>query len=311
MQTELIDDTSALEKFVGRASTAAWLGLDTEFVRDRTYFPRPGLIQIATPEDIAFIDPVVLNDLRPLASLLFDTSAVKIFHAAYQDLELLEHLFGQVPAPLFDTQVAAGLLDFQAQIGHTALVEEVLHEATPDALGRYDWLKRPLQPKALEYAAGDVVHLGALYRALSTRLEAAGKTPAFAAAMRKAENAELYRPHPDEAWRRIRARRLDDDTLARLKPLARWREEKAVERNLPRQWVLRNRALVALARKAPQNDGELAALEAIGARSQRRYGRELLGIIAKAEATRQSESASSAPAPESASSPEASGESSD
>jgi ribonuclease D len=311
MVAELIDTNEKLETFVERARHAPWLGLDTEFVRERTYFPRPGLIQIATPDDIALIDPVALDDLRPLASLLFETSAVKILHAAYQDLELLDHLFGQVPSPLFDTQVAAGLLDFQAQIGHSALVEAVLHEATPEALGRYNWLKRPLQPKALDYAAGDVIQLGALYRALSARLEAAGKTATFAAAMRKAEDPEQYRPHPGEAWRRIRARRLDEAALARLKPLARWREEKAIEKNLPRQWVLRNKALLALARKAPENGSELASMEVIGTRSQRRYGRELLALIAEAKANRQTASISSDSSSEPASRAKPSGEPSD
>lgn len=303
MPTCLIDRANELEAFVSRACSAPWLGLDTEFVRDRTYFPRPGLIQVATPEEIVLIDPIELADLRALEPLLFDARAVKILHAAYQDLELLEHMFGQVPAPLFDTQVAAGMAGFAQQIGHAALVDELLEGATPDALGRYDWLRRPLAPKALEYAAGDVAHLGELYRTLSAQLEAAGKTAAFAKAMREAEVSERYRPHPEQAWRRIRARRLDEHAVARLKPLARWREEKAIGKNLPRQWILRNKALVALARKAPRNGAELAGLGVVSARTQRRYGRELLALIAEANSNHRPESASSEEADSSSSSP--------
>src|SRR5699024_6360282 len=139
-----------------------------------------------------------------------------------------------------------------------ALVEALLGEATPDALGRYNWLRRPLNPTALEYAAGDVVHLGRLHEELSRRLDATGKRAAFDDAMRKAEDAEHYRPHPERAWRRIRsARRLHGPELARLKALAAWREKKAIARNLPRQWILRNKVLTVLARKAPTDGAEL------------------------------------------------------
>ncbi|MDN5864320.1 MAG: HRDC domain-containing protein [Gammaproteobacteria bacterium] len=279
----LIENTDTLEDFAARALAAPWLGLDTEFVRDRTYFPRAGLIQIATPDEIALVDPVTLSQLLPLAPLLFDSAMPKVLHAATQDMELFFCLFERLPTPVFDTQVAAAQLAFTPQISHAALVGEMLQADTPPALGRYNWLRRPLQAQAIEYAAGDVAHLGALYQRLSAQLEQQDKTAAFDQAMRSVVNPERYRPQPERAWKRIRARRrLDDKALARLKALARWREEQAIRQDLPRQWILRDNLLAVLARQAPRNAAELADIHVLKATSRRRYGRDLLRLIADA-----------------------------
>ncbi|MGH8273305.1 MAG: ribonuclease D [Gammaproteobacteria bacterium] len=281
MRAQLIDRLDELERFAALARVAPWLALDTEFVRDRTYFPRPGLIQIATPEQTALVDPVQLKSLAPLEALLFDSDALKILHAASQDLELFVVLFNRVPQPLFDTQKAAALLDLAPQIGYAALAETLLGAPPGAALGRYNWLKRPLAEQALEYAAEDVAHLGRMRDLLSARLETEGRTAEFAEAMLQNADAERYRPHPERAWKRIRAaRKLDDTALSRLKPLAAWREEQAMREDRPRQWILRDNALAALARLAPQSDAELARTDLLRPAEHRRYGAKLIELLA-------------------------------
>jgi len=280
-KTLLIDRPDALDDFTRNAHDAPWLGLDTEFVRDRQYYPQPGLLQVATPEYNALIDPVALDDLSPLADLLCRTPMVKILHAARQDLELFVQLFDCVPAPLYDTQVAAAMIDLAPQIGYAALAEELLGVEPGLALGRYNWLRRPLTPEAITYAAEDVEHLSRLREILDERLAEARKTNAFADAMRLMEDPERYRPQPDAVWKRIRqARRLGEEPRARLKRLAAWREHQAMSENRPRQWVLRDGVLVTIARLAPKSVKELDEVRDLPDSARRRYGRALLDALA-------------------------------
>ncbi len=277
----LIDRPGTLAAFVEKANDASWLGLDTEFVRDRHYYPQAGLIQIATPDSIALVDPVALQDLSLLADLLCHTGMLKILHAGRQDMELFLLLFDAVPHPLYDTQVAAAMTDMAPQIGYAALAEELLGVPPGIALGRYNWLKRPLAEKAIGYAATDVEHLARLRDVLDKRLDEAGKRGEFEAAMREMENPEHYRPQPERAWKRIRqARRLGSQPRERLKHLAAWRERQAMEENRPRQWVLRDGVLVTLARFAPQSPEDLAAVRDLDAPERRRYGPALLETLA-------------------------------
>lgn len=276
----LIQRRTALEAFVAASADAPWLGLDTEFVRDRHYFARAGLIQIAAPEAVALVDPVALSDLSPLEPLLFGDATEKILHAGRQDLELLVLLFGRVPAPLFDTQVAAALLGMAPQIGYAALAETLLGAPPGPALGRYDWLKRPLAEDALAYAATDVAHLKGMRDMLGARLAAQERLEAFGAVMRENADPGLYRPRPEAAWRRVRqARRLGGAALARLQRLAAWRERQAMAEDRPRQWIVRDAVLVALARRAPESPAQLAAIEDLRAAARRRYAPALLAAL--------------------------------
>lgn len=279
-KTRLVDSPGALAEFVREAGGAPWLGLDTEFVRDRQYYAQPGLIQVATPQCNALVDPVALDDLTPLAELLCATPMTKILHAARQDLELFVQMFDCVPAPLYDTQVAAAMVELAPQIGYAALAEELLGVEPGLALGRYDWLRRPLTSKAITYAAEDVEHLARLRELLDERLAEAGKTQAFAAAMRELEDAARYRPQPESAWKRIRqARRLGEAPHSRLKRLAAWRERQAMEENRPRQWVLRDRVLVTLARLAPRTADDLGEVRDLSEGERRRYGQAILEVL--------------------------------
>lgn len=278
----LIEHSETLAAFAAGAAAAPWLGIDTEFVRDRTYFPRPGLIQIATPESIGLLDPVALTDLSPLARLLNESSAVKIFHAARQDLELFFNLFGAVPRPLFDTQVAAGMVGLASQIGYATLVAELLGRETTATLGRYDWLKRPIATDAIAYAAGDVRHLGDLHAILYRRLAESERSGAFAQAMRQLGSPELYLPDPAAAWQRVRAaRRLSGAALARFKALAAWRESRAIGDDRPRQWIVRDAALVAIAKWAPNGGEELARIKSLDKSGLRRYATAITEVLVR------------------------------
>lgn len=276
----LIDQPDVLAAFTREAREAPWLGLDTEFVRDRQYYPQAGLIQVATPDCNALIDPVALADLTPLAELLCETPMVKILHAARQDLELFVVLFDRVPTPLYDTQVAAAMTDMAPQIGYSTLVEELLGIAPGLSLGRYNWLRRPLTAEAITYAADDVEHLAHLRERLDDRLAQSGNMAAFAAAMRELEDAERYRPQPEMVWKRIRqARRLGAEARTRLQHLAAWRERQAMRENRPRQWILRDGILVTLARLAPATLKDLDEVNDLSASVRRRYGQALLEAL--------------------------------
>jgi len=277
----VIDRPEALADFAAEAESSPWLALDTEFVRDRQYYPQAGLVQVGTPGKIALVDPVELTDLSPLKNLLCDTGMTKMLHAGRQDLELFLLLFDAVPHPLYDTQLAAAMTGMAPQVGYAALAEELLQEPPGIALGRYNWLKRPLEEKAIGYAATDVEHLARLREVLDQRLEEAGKHGEFEAAMRDMENPEHYRPQPERAWKRIRqARRLGAQARERLRHLAAWRERQAMEENRPRQWVLRDGVLVTLARLAPGSTEDLAAVRDLAAPERRRYGPALLETLA-------------------------------
>lgn len=279
----LIDRGETLAAFVAGAAAAPWLGIDTEFVRDRTYFPRPGLIQVATPESIGLVDPLALADLAPLARLLNESAAIKILHAARQDLELFFHQFGEVPRPLFDTQVAAGMVGLAPQLGYAALVAELLGRETTASLGRYDWLKRPIAPEAVAYAAGDVRYLGDLHEILRRQLAEAERSDAFAQAMLRLGSSDLYLPNPAGAWQRVRAaRRLSGAALARFKALAAWRETCAIRENLPRQWIVRDAALVAIAKWAPNGGDQLARIKALDKSALRKRAGAITEVLEQA-----------------------------
>lgn len=277
---ELITRNSDLQDFVREAASAPWFGLDTEFVRDRHYYPRFGLLQVATSERIVLIDPQALEKSPALPTLLFATPGIKIFHAAYQDLELIAHHYGRVPTPLFDTQAATEHLGHQAQIGYATLVRDRLEAITVDSLGRYDWLKRPLSRTAIRYAADDVRYLGILYSMLSRDLEDSGLTRAFKTVMEARTDVARYLPNPDEAWRRIRAaRRLSGAAQERLRRLAAWRERQAMAEDRPRQWLVRDHILMLLARLAPTSLDGLDSIRGLPPAIRHRYGRVLVELL--------------------------------
>ena len=250
-----VTDPAVLQRHL--ATNPQRVGLDTEFIRERTYWPQLALVQLAIGGDILLIDPLEPGITDALRPLLLDTSITKVMHSAGEDLVAFHHACGAVPTPLFDTQVAAALTGIGAGMGYQRLVSEMTGVDLPKGETRSDWLKRPLRPAQLEYAADDVVHLAALHERLSQALEASGRTEWFeedcTRMLATAENGAERWPHLS-----FRASQyLDEAARMRLLRLLRWREQHARERDRPRSWVLDNELAADLARNPPTGQAAL------------------------------------------------------
>jgi ribonuclease D len=248
----LITTTSDLEAFVQALSENSWVAVDTEFMREKTYHPQLCLIQLATLEHIGCVDPLALAELGPLVALLNDPDILKVFHAASQDMEVLYHVTGKVPAPVFDTQIAASLLGHGEQIGYANLVQNVLNHELDKAQARTDWSRRPLHSGQLVYARDDVRYLAQMFVLLREELSDAGRLEWLQPEMDALSRAENYRPDPEGAWRRVGGhKRMKPKELAVLRELAAWRENEALALDRPRRWILSDDVLVAAARQRP------------------------------------------------------------
>lgn len=279
----LLADPRELADRVAGWPASAVLALDTEFMRERTFHPLLCLVQLAVAGKILLVDPLAIPGLPALAAPLVDPGRVKILHAARQDLEALLPVTGQPLAAVFDTQIAAGLLGFPAQIGYGELVRRLLGIELHKGHTRTDWTRRPLSREQLIYAAEDVAHLPALAELLDERLAAAGRRGWLDEEAAALTDPALYRADPEQAWRRLRGlERLDPQGRAVARTLAGWREERALARNLPRGWILADAALLELARLRPQTRVALAELEALPRGTIERQGDALLAAIAAA-----------------------------
>ncbi|MBL8260103.1 MAG: ribonuclease D [Candidatus Competibacteraceae bacterium] len=280
-----IVDQPALLDFCARLGDLPWLAVDTEFVREKTYYPQLCLIQVAVPGQIACIDPLAVPSLEPLLEILCDPRAVKVLHAAYQDLEIFFQLRGAVPAPVFDTQLAALVLGHGHQLGYAALVEQMLGVRLEKAHTRADWRQRPLASEYLTYAADDVRYLGELYTRQQALLRERGWLDALAEDFRALAAPDHYRQQPREAWRRIRDQnRLRGVQQAALRALAAWREHQASHHDRPRRWIVDDAALIELARRLPETPEELRQIRALPTGVRERQGQALLEAIAAARA---------------------------
>ena len=278
---QLIDDEMSLKKLCARLQGCPWLAVDTEFERESTYYPELCLVQVAGNGNVGLIDTLAIADLEPLYALLYDPSITKVFHSARQDFEIFYHLKGKLPAPLFDTQIAAALRGYDQQTGYASLVKDVLDVDLAKSQTRTDWKRRPLSPEQLHYAADDVIYLGPLYELLLGKLIEFGQLPQFQEQCRALNRSELYEPDPETMWQKIRIRAVKnfrEPSLTVFKKLAAWRELTARGKNLPRKWIIKDHALVAIARELPADPEALSRLDDIDARTMKRYGKELLHI---------------------------------
>lgn len=258
-----------------------WLAVDTEFVREDTYFAQLCLVQLSDGRTHVCVDALA-QDLAPLWTFLMRPQLLKVLHSAGQDLELFVQHGGDCPRPLFDTQVAAALLGHGEQLGYAALVERRLGLAVDKSLSRTDWSRRPLPEAALVYAADDVRHLAELYPALRKELEQRGRLAWLEAECERATEARKYKPDPATAWRTIKGLgRLDADEQHRAARLAAWREEEALRRNRPRRWILDDVAVCHLASRQPQTLAALAEVDGVSAKLIDRAGEALLKLLAE------------------------------
>jgi ribonuclease D len=255
----LITQKDQLAAFCARLKGQDAVAVDTEFMRERTYWPKLCLVQVAGADEAAAIDPLADGmDIAPLFALWDAPETVKVFHSGRQDLEIFFHLSGRLPKPVFDTQLAAMVCGFGDQVSYETLAAK-LARARLDKGSRFtDWSLRPLSQRQIEYAIADVVHLLPVYRKLKHRLESSGRGEWLAEELAALTDGNAYTLDPDEAFRRLKYRGGNARFLAVARALAAWREREAQARDLPRAWVLRDEALLEIAHHMPRTADDLA-----------------------------------------------------
>lgn len=259
----VLTKTEDLAEFCARAADASYVTVDTEFLRERTYYSKLCLVQIALPEaqggDAVAVDPLAEGmDLGPLCDLFRNTDVVKVFHAARQDLEIFWIDHKVLPTPLFDTQVAAMVCGFGDQVGYETLVRKVASENVDKSSRFTDWSRRPLSDAQLNYAISDVTHLRVIYEYLAQQLEKTGRAHWVEEELRILTDSATYEVDPDKAWRRVKTRTNSGKFLACVKELATFRENYAQQRNVPRNRVYKDDALIELASTKPSNPNDLS-----------------------------------------------------
>lgn len=280
----LIETTDALAALCDRLAAEPFVTVDTEFMRERTYWPHLCLVQIAGAEEACLIDPEAPGiDLAPLYALMNNPSVLKVFHAARQDLEIFFHATGSVPHPIFDTQVAAMVCGFGDSVSYEALVSKFANARLDKASRFTDWSARPLTERQKTYALADVTHLRVIYGKLAARLGRTGRAGWIAEEMAILTDPAVYRSEPEEAWRRLKPRSNDRRFLHLVRALAAWREREAQTRDLPRNRVLRDEAILEIAALAPKGPQDIARTRSLGkGQAESRIGRALVEVTAAA-----------------------------
>ena len=282
----LITTTGELAALCERLRRESFVTVDTEFMRERTYWPELCVVQLAGEEEVAVVDAEAPGiDLAPLGALLADTAVMKVFHAARQDIEIFVLRFGAVPAPLFDSQVAAMVAGFGDQVGYDSLVS-ALTGAHIDKAHRFsDWSARPLSQAQITYAAADVTHLRRVYEKLRERLDKDGRLEWVGEEMATLADPATYRPDPELMWERLRPRTGNRRLLGVLRAIAAWREREAQRSNIPRQRLLKDEALLEIAATAPDTPEALARARGVSEGFARgKSGTGLLAAISEAKA---------------------------
>ena len=251
----IITTSSQLEELCQHLRQHSWVANDTEFVREKTYFAQLCLIQVSTPDRIACVDPLSLEDISPLLEVLFDESRIKVFHSGRQDLEIFFDIAERLPSPIFDTQVAASLLGIGDKIGYAALVKHFLEIELDKSMTRTDWRKRPISDKALAYAEDDVRHLRTIYPLLKTALEERGRLQWAEDEFSSLTDMDTYTNDPEDAWVRVKGLRSCRGLPLQIgKTLASWREDYARQIDRPRRWILADNIIVDVAKASPDNE---------------------------------------------------------
>lgn len=275
----LIDNTKDLQAVIGRLRQEPYVTIDTEFMRERTYWARLCLVQLAGEKEAVAVDTLAPGiDLAPLVELLADTSVLKVFHACRQDLEIfLKLMDGRLPEPIFDSQIAAMVCGFGEEVAYETLVNR-LAKGKLDKSSRFtDWSRRPLSQAQLAYALADVTHLRVIYEKLRRRIEEAGRLAWVEEETRYLTDPDLYVTHPEDAWKRLKVRSREPRFIALVQELAAWRERKAQARDLPRNRVVRDDLLMELAAQRPRDLDALKRLNRINL--DKESAREVVEVV--------------------------------
>ncbi len=282
----LITTSAALAELCSRLAKSNFVCVDTEFMRENTYWPELCLVQIADSEEAAAIDPLAKGiDLTPLLDLLVaNEDVLKVFHAGGQDVEIVFNLSGKTPHPIFDTQIAMMAVSQSEQIGYSNLVEAWLGMAVDKGARFTDWSRRPLTERQIDYAIGDVTHLAKIFPKLLARLKKTGRGLWLDIEMEKLADPAGYRNDPALAWKRIKAAGRNPAMLGRLKAIAHWRELEAQDKNLPRGRIARDETLADIASHPPKKQEDLAKVRGLSAGwRDNEIGRRLMAAIEAAE----------------------------
>ncbi len=275
-----ISTQNELLEFIERAKQSEILAIDTEFLREKTYFPQLCLLQMATEEEDVIVDPLTVGPLDTLTELLLDPGITKLFHAGSQDIEIIYHELGCIPTPLFDTQIAAALLGHTLQIGYGSLVSSVCGVTLKKGDSFTDWTRRPLSKSQLAYAADDVIYLPKLYRKMYAKLEKLGRLSWLDADFAALAEEERYKNNPQERYRKLkRVNQLSRKQLSAAREVAAWREEAAMQRNVPRKWLISDEQIVESCRREPQSIDQLFMVRGISEKLNTSDARAVLEAI--------------------------------
>lgn len=280
MTIQYINRPEQLPLLCEQINQEPWIALDTEFLREKTYYPKFCLLQIAAPGWVACVDPIAITDLSLLFDAIYNPNIVKVLHSCRQDLEIFYQITGRIPAPVFDTQIAAPLLGFQENPGYAMLVSSFLNINLSKAHTRTDWTQRPLSEDQIQYAADDVIYLCKIYTQMCEQLDKLGRLKWLESDFALLNNPELYQLSPENAWLKVRGKnKLTGRQLSILQSLTEWREQTAQTENKPRNWLFPDDMLLELAKLQPVTVADLAKIRNINERNVNRYGKVLCDLI--------------------------------
>jgi ribonuclease D len=284
MQKLFIDTPEKLQSYCETIKNSQWLALDTEFIRERSYYPKFCLLQICDGQTAACIDPLQIDSLDPVLEIIYNTDITKVFHAAHQDLEIFFHLWGKLPRPIFDTQLAASITGHGDQIGYAKLVQAILKVNLAKDHSRTDWSMRPLDEHQLDYAYDDVIYLEQIYKVLHKQIQQDGRDDWLDDEYAHFNNPSTFQVEPVNAWKKVKGRQhLKGVQYAILQSLAAWREKKAINADRPRRWIMKDEVLVDLSKRMPGKENALAKIRGLEKTTISKHGETLLSLISEAK----------------------------
>lgn len=280
---QYIDTFEQLESFCEQLHNEDYIAVDTEFLRDRTYYPKLCLVQIASSKHLCCIDPLKIDDLRPLKDLLSNPAIIKIFHAARQDIETFHYSFQCLPVSIYDTQIAASFLGLGEQIAYTKLVEHYTEVRLAKTQSRTDWEQRPLSEQQVSYAADDVKYLYQIYPIMISALEEKGRQTWVAEEVNELLAEDLYVIDKSKLWQRVSgSQKIRGQALAVLQGLAEWREEQAQKNNKPRKHIIQDHLLTAMCTQAPKSESQLQRVRGLAPQFINKYASSVLKTVEQA-----------------------------